>query len=78
MRSTSITPSFKFNDEGSAAAAFQTLGHNGGDAGTVNFVPNAYFVAPINRQLAVGLGLNAPFGLVTLLRRWLARPLPGR
>ncbi len=69
-----ITPSFEFNDNGSQAAAFQPLGHTGGDAGTVNFVPNAYFVAPINRQLALGLGLNGPFGLVTHYGEgWLGR-----
>ncbi|HEY6894979.1 MAG TPA: outer membrane protein transport protein, partial [Rhodanobacteraceae bacterium] len=35
-----ITPSFKFHDEGSVAAAFQPLGGNGGDAGSLNVVPN--------------------------------------
>ncbi len=69
-----ITPSFKFHDDGSLAAQFQPLGHNGGDAGTVNFVPNAYLVAPINRQLALGLGMNAPYGLVTHYGEgWLGR-----
>lgn len=69
-----ITPSFKFRDNGSVAAAFQPLGHSGGDAGTVNWVPNAYIVAPITPQLALGLGLNAPFGLVTHYGEgWLGR-----
>lgn len=69
-----IMPSFKLNDEGSAAAAFQTLGHSGGDAGTMNYVPNLYVVAPINRQVSVGLGVNAPFGLVTSYGEgWLGR-----
>src|SRR5512144_18685 len=35
-----VTPSFKFKDDGSAAAAFQPLGGNGGDAGSTNYVPN--------------------------------------
>jgi len=60
-----ITPSFKFHDEGSQAAMFQPLGGSGGDAGSLNVVPNLYFVAPINRSVSVGVGFNAPFGLVT-------------
>jgi long-chain fatty acid transport protein len=60
-----ITPSFKFHDEGSQPAMFQPLGGNGGDAGSLNVVPNLYVVAPINRSVSVGVGVNAPFGLVT-------------
>ena len=60
-----ITPSIKFNDNGSVRALNQPLGGNGGDAGGSNYVPNLYFVLPINKQFAVGLGVGAPFGLVT-------------
>ncbi len=60
-----VTPTFKFRDEGSLPANFQTLGGTGGDAGSLNIIPNLYVSAPINRQFSVGLGLNAPFGLVT-------------
>ena len=60
-----ITPSIKFNNDNSLPAANQPLGGNGGDAGGVNFVPNAYFVFPINQQWAFGLGINVPFGLTT-------------
>jgi long-chain fatty acid transport protein len=61
-----ITPSVKFStNDGSVAALNQPLGHMGGDAGTNNWVPNMYFTVPINKQLAFGLGVNAPFGLVT-------------
>jgi long-chain fatty acid transport protein len=69
-----ITPSFKFRDSGSAAAAFQPLGGDGGDAGSLNVVPNLYFALPINRQLSFGLGINAPFGLVTEYdNNWIGR-----
>jgi long-chain fatty acid transport protein len=69
-----ITPSFKFHDEGSQPAAFQPLGGTGGDAGSLNVVPNLYVAVPINRQWSVGLGVNAPFGLVTEYDdNWLGR-----
>lgn len=60
-----ITPSFKFHDEGSQPAAFQPLGGAGGDGGSTNVVPNLYLAVPINHDLAFGLGVNVPFGLVT-------------
>ena len=40
-------------------------GGNGGDAGGVSFVPNAYFVMPIGEKFNFGVGVNAPFGLKT-------------
>ncbi len=60
-----IQPSMKFSNSASIAAAQQPLGDNGGDAGGLNVVPNMYVVVPINKEWAFGLGLNAPFGLVT-------------
>ena len=60
-----ITPSFKFHNDGSEPAMFQPLGDSDGDAGSVNIVPNLYVAAPINRDFSVGVGINAPFGLVT-------------
>ena len=60
-----VTPSIKFHNDASQAAANQPLGHEGGDAGGNNFIPNAYLSVPINPQWTFGLGVNAPFGLVT-------------
>lgn len=60
-----ITPSFSFRNDFSAAASQQALGGDGGDAGGLNVVPNLYVAMPINAQWAIGVGLNAPWGLVT-------------
>jgi long-chain fatty acid transport protein len=60
-----VTPSIKFNDNGSVAAFNQPLGDDGGDAGTHNYIPNMYFSTPITKELFFGLGVNAPYGLVT-------------
>lgn len=60
-----ITPSFKLDNSGSQPAAFQPLGNSGGDAGSLNVVPNLYAVMPINRDFSFGIGVNVPFGLVT-------------
>jgi long-chain fatty acid transport protein len=60
-----IRPSIKFRNAGSEPAALQPLGNEGGDAGSLNVVPNLYITMPIDKQWSVGLGINAPFGLVT-------------
>ena len=40
-------------------------GGNGGDAGGLAFVPNAYFAMRLTPSVHVGIGMNAPFGLAT-------------
>jgi long-chain fatty acid transport protein len=60
-----IGPSMNFHNDGSLPAAQQALGSEGGDAGSWAAVPNLYLVAPINKQWAFGIGINAPFGLKT-------------
>ena len=52
----------RFSDRASQAAFGQPLGGQGGDAGGWNFVPSAYATLPVGEDLAVGIGINAPFG----------------
>ncbi|MCZ4315658.1 outer membrane protein transport protein [Comamonadaceae bacterium G21597-S1] len=60
-----ITPSLKFRNAGSLAATGQGLGGSGGDAGGTVPVPNAYVTKPLDNGLSIGLGITAPWGLVT-------------
>jgi len=65
-----ILPSFKFRDDGNsrnptALGGGPPTGGNGGDAGNLGVVPNAYFSWQLNEKWFVGLGVGAPFGLMT-------------
>ena len=60
-----VKPSMEFSNVSSVAAAQQSLGHEGGDAGGANWIPNLYYAAPINAQWSAGIGITAPWGLVT-------------
>jgi long-chain fatty acid transport protein len=59
-----IKTSFKFTDNGSSVGALAGTG-NGGDAGAWGYIPNGYFSWAVNRDLYLGLGVGAPFGLKT-------------
>jgi len=59
-----VKPSFEFENISSSNAP-AALGSNGGDAGDYAFIPNGYISWGINKDLFVGLGLSAPFGLKT-------------
>jgi long-chain fatty acid transport protein len=64
----------RFSDRASQAAFGQPLGGQGGDAGGWNFVPSAYATLPVGEDLAVGIGINAPFGLtLEFADGWLGR-----
>ena len=60
-----IQPSIKFSNSASQAAALQPLGGDGGNAGSLAAVPNLYVAYPIDPRWTLGLGVNAPFGLVS-------------
>ncbi|NQZ54373.1 MAG: outer membrane protein transport protein [Piscirickettsiaceae bacterium] len=68
-----IDPDSKFSDNGSAvpdlggAGGFSGQALTGGDGGNgVNaIVPNLYYAHPLNDRTVLGLGVTAPFGLVT-------------
>lgn len=57
-----IQPSYKFNNSGSTSGI---LRGNGGDAGQMGIVPNGYASWAISKDLYLGLGIGAPFGLAT-------------
>lgn len=59
-----VGTSFKFTDTGSSVGALAGSG-NGGDGGGWGFVPNAYMSWALNKDLYVGVGMGAPFGLKT-------------
>ena len=66
-----VNPSFNFHDQGSVVDALSGTG-NGGNAGGWSFIPNGYASWALNKDLYVGIGIGAPFGLKTEYDdRWL-------
>ena len=57
-----VRPSFEFRDAGSQSGV---LSAGTGDAGSWAALPNAYLSWALNRNIYLGLGLGAPFGLST-------------
>lgn len=70
-----ILPSAKFSDSASSVGPTQTeLGGNGGGAGVPALAPNLFYSMPIGNRMAFGLGISAPFGLVTEYdKNWIGR-----
>jgi long-chain fatty acid transport protein len=61
-----ISPSATYDKEAARnAAGAQFSGSNGGDAGIAKALPNLYYTARVNSDLAMGIGINVPFGLAT-------------
>jgi long-chain fatty acid transport protein len=54
-----------FSAEFSGTFSTAVGGGQGGDAGSLSFVPSIYVAYPISNDLKVGLGINSPFGLKT-------------
>ena len=61
---TAIKPSFQFHNNGSSVGTLGTTS-DGGDAGSWGFVPNFYLSWKLNEKLYAGIGIGAPFGLMT-------------
>lgn len=57
-----VRPGFKFSDRGSSAGV---LSGRAGDAGGWAGLPNAYLSWAVDKDVWLGLGIGAPFGLVT-------------
>jgi len=60
-----VGTSFKFTDQGSTGTGALAGTGNGGDGGDLGFIPNGYVSWQLNKDLYLGLGLGAPFGLKT-------------
>lgn len=58
-----VGTSFKFTDHGSSVGS--TLKGDGGDGGGWGFVPNGYLSWAVNKDLYLGVGVGAPFGMKT-------------
>ena len=57
-----INTSYKFSNNGSSTGV---LSGSGNDGGSLGFVPNAYMSMALTKDIYVGLGIGAPFGLKT-------------
>lgn len=62
---SAIDLSFDFQGQGSDAFGNPLSGDNGGDAGSLEAVPAAYFSTPLGDDWTAGVSLTAPFGLRT-------------
>ena len=69
-----IAPSATFEGTGRNVLNTAYTGGNGGDAGGGKLVPNLFYTARLNNDVAIGLGISTPFGLVTEYdKNWVGR-----
>lgn len=61
---TAVGPNYEFNNKGSSGPLLGS-GGDGGNAGGMAAVPNAYVSAQVAPDVFLGLGISAPFGLAT-------------
>lgn len=61
---TLVKTNFEFSNNGSSAGVLGASG-NGGNGGALGLVPNAYMSWALAKDVYVGLGVGAPFGLKT-------------
>lgn len=65
-------PSFKFHNNGSKVGTTLGATGEGGNAGGWTFIPNGYASWALNKDLYIGVGIGAPFGMKTEYDgRWL-------
>jgi long-chain fatty acid transport protein len=64
---SAVQPSFNFSNNGSTVPNLGpvSLSGNGGDGGSLAFIPNAYLSWALNKDVYLGIGLSGPFGLMT-------------
>lgn len=62
---SAVGTSFKYTDTGSSGTGFLAGTGTGGDGGGWGFIPNGYASWGVTKDLYVGIGIGAPFGLKT-------------
>ncbi len=63
---TNFQPSLKFSGNGSP---FSSLSGDGGDGAKQGFLPDIYLAWKLGKDFHLGLGVNAPYGLMTDYKR---------
>jgi long-chain fatty acid transport protein len=60
-----LTPSFTADVLSASTVTGAPIGGGGGNGGTPAFVPSLYASYPVSTRFSVGVGVNAPYGLIT-------------
>ena len=63
---SAILPSAKLKDSSASSNITGAVaGNNGGDAGSLELVPNFYFATDVSQDVKFGLGVSVPYGLTS-------------